>query len=231
MALKSDLETYVSAVFAERWTVRNGESVPDDDTKLGLKNDGVKIDGVVLYADLADSTMMVDKFKPEFSAEIYKTFLYCCARIVASLGGKVTAYDGDRIMGVFVGASKNTSAVKAAMQIKWAVEEIVQPKLRERYTTTDFKIQHVTGVDGCELLVAKTGARGANDLVWVGKAANHAAKLAALPSSYIYITSSVYTAMNDEVRHVGTTNMWEKCIWNNFNSAEIYRSTYRWTVP
>ena len=133
MSLRTDLESYCSDVFRSAWTTRDGTVVPDEDSKLGLKNEAIKIEGTVLYADLADSTRMVDDEIAGFAAEVYKTFLYCCARIIPSQGGAVTAYDGDRIMGVFIGKSKNTSAVKAALNIKWAVDEIVMPKMKAVY--------------------------------------------------------------------------------------------------
>lgn len=227
MGLKDDLETYVSDVLRSAWTTRDSTKVPDEDSKLSLKNEAIKIGGVVLYADLADSTLMVDNNSAEFAAEVYKTFLYCCARIIPHHGGTVTAYDGDRIMGVFISSSKNTSAVKAALNIKWAVDEIIQPKLKSVYANKNFSVRHVTGIDACELFVAKTGARGANDLVWVGRAANYAAKLAALDASYTYITPAVYDSMHDSVKFVDGTPMWQKMIWTEFNNSYIYRSSYR----
>jgi class 3 adenylate cyclase len=52
------------------------------------------------------------------------------------------------------------------------------------------------------LFVARTGIRGANDLVWVGRAANIAAKLCSLrEGNYAsYITNDVYTAADASVR-------------------------------
>lgn len=227
MSLKTDLGSYCGDVFRSAWTTRDGTVVPDEDSKLGLKNEAIKIDGTVLYADLADSTRMVDDEIAGFAAEVYKAFLYCCARIIPNQGGTVTAYDGDRIMGVFIGKSKNTSAVQAALNIKWAVDEIVMPKMKAVYTTKSFQVKHVTGIDTSELFVAKTGARGANDLVWVGRSANYAAKLSALDPSYTYITSDVYNAMHDDVKFVNGTPMWIKMIWTEFNNSYIYRSSYR----
>lgn len=227
MGLKSDLETYCGDVFRSVWTTRDGTVVPDEDSKLGLKNEAIKLDGTVLYADLADSTLMVDHEIPGFAAEIYKTFLYCCARIIPHQGGTVTAYDGDRIMGVFIGGSKNTSAARAALNIKWAVDEIVMPKMKSIYTNKNFQVKHVTGIDTSALFIAKTGARGANDLVWVGRSANYAAKLAALDPSYTYITADVYNSMSDDVKFVSGTPMWVKMIWTEFNNSYIYRSSYR----
>lgn len=230
MALKDELTDWVDEVFRGAWTTRDGTQVPDDNSRLGLQNDGIKIEGTVLYADLADSTDMVDSFPATFSAEIYKTFLYCAGRIIRSHGGSITAYDGDRIMAVFIGNYKNTSAAKAAFQLKWAVPNIVTPAMRRIYPNVDFALKHVCGIDTSELLVAKTGVRGANDLVWVGRAANYAAKLSALPPSYTYITQSVYNKLNDEIKVKAGESMWQRVRWNTFNDTTIFRSSWHWSI-
>jgi len=36
---------------------------------------------------------------------IYKTFLHCAAKIIRSHKGVITAYDGDRIIAVYIGKS------------------------------------------------------------------------------------------------------------------------------
>lgn len=230
MGLKDELTTFCHDVFHSKWETTEGRKVPDEDSKLTLKNTAITIEGTVLYADLDGSTAMVDGYKNWFSAEIYKTYLYCCARIIAANGGVVTAYDGDRVMAVFIGDYKNTNAVKAALKIKWAVDEIIMPKKKARYPDNKFELKHVTGIDTCSLFVAKTGARGANDLVWVGRAANYAAKLTSLPSAYTYITESVYKVLADEGKTSNGKSMWEKVTWNTFNNATIYRSNWRWRI-
>lgn len=231
MTLKADLETWCSEVFRSSWDTRQGQVVPDDDSKLGLKNEAIEIQGTVLYADMADSTEMVDTKKAEFSAEVYKAFLYCAAKIVRSEGGAVTAYDGDRIMAVFIGESKNTRAVRAAMKINCAVLNVIQPRLQAVYTKTDFILAHVTGIDTSRLLVAKTGARGANDLVWVGRAANHAAKLSSLSAGYTYISKDVYDVMSDSVKVSRDGRpMWEARTWTAMSNRAIYRSNWWWPV-
>jgi hypothetical protein len=48
----------------------------------------------VLYADLADSTKLVDEYQRPFAAEIYKTFLHCAGKIIRAEDGTITAYDG-----------------------------------------------------------------------------------------------------------------------------------------
>ena len=157
----------------------------------------------MLYADLADSTKLVDSQAAFLAAEIYKTFLHCAAKIIRSEDGVITAYDGDRIMAVYIGDMKNTRAVRSAMRINYAGLYIINPAQQSFYTSTSYTLKHVVGIDTSELFVAKTGVRGANDLVWVGRAANYAAKLATLPDSYpSYITKEVYDAMIKDVRSI-----------------------------
>jgi len=102
MGTLSDLESDVSKIFRETWNTRNGTVVPND-TSIKLNNDGVIIDATVLYADLQDSTALVNSRRSTFAAEIYKTYLLCAARIISQEGGEITAYDGDRIMAVYLG--------------------------------------------------------------------------------------------------------------------------------
>ena len=232
MGLKSELEEQVGATFRHSWTTRDGTVVPDPDSvKLG--NDGVNLEAVVLYADLADSTKLVKGESKQFAAEIYKSFLYCAARIIREENGVITAYDGDRIMAVFIEGAKHTNAVKAALKIKWAVVNIIRPKQKAVYTSKDFVMKHGVGIDKSKLLVANAGVRGAKDLVWVGDAANIAAKLATLrEGNYTtYITKIVYDSMLDEVKTSGGKAMWEFRTWTGYDSSTIYRSEWGWVVP
>lgn len=228
MTLKTDLEAEVRKIFKDSWQSRDGQVVPTDvDIKLG--NDAVKLDATVLYADLADSTMLVDTYDPSFAAEVYKTFLHCAAKIIKNQNGVITAYDGDRIMAVYIGEYKNTSAVKSSLMINYSVREIIRPLLSAQYPNSTYILKHVVGIDTSSLFVARTGVRGSNDLVWVGRAANHAAKLSALPDSHSsYISADVYNKINDEAKVASTgANMWTAVKWNTFDDRIIYRSDWR----
>jgi class 3 adenylate cyclase len=229
MSLKEELEAEIAKIFRSAWTERDGNVVPADNGVL-LGNDAVNLDATVLYADLADSTALVDTYAPWFAAEIYKTFLHCAAKIVRSESGAITAYDGDRIMAVFIGNTKNTQAVRTALKIN-AAARIIDERKQVQYPTNTYSLRHVVGVDTSKLFVAKTGVRGANDLVWVGRAANHAAKLASLPSTYTYITSQVYEAMLEPVKiSINGVQMWEAVRWNTFDDRIIYRSNFFWNT-
>jgi class 3 adenylate cyclase len=176
MGLAEELSAKVAEIFREVWDLpRDGTVVPSD-TSLTFSNTAIKLDATVLYADIADSTYLVDAFDPNFAAEIYKTFLHCAGKIIRSEDGAITAYDGDRIMAVYLGKTKNTAAVRSALKINHAVKNIITPLLKAQYPAKAYTLKHVVGIDTSDLLVAKTGVRGANDLVWVGRAANYAAR-------------------------------------------------------
>jgi hypothetical protein len=81
------------------------------------------------------------------------------------------------------------------------------------------------------LLVAKTGIRGANDLVWVGRAANYAAKLSNLNGYPTYITDSVYGPLSNEAKFSNGVDMWTKLRWIEMNDMTIYATNYWWLLP
>ena len=231
MALKDDLETEVAAIFRDRWSRRDGQVVPDY-SSLTLGNDAVDLDAVVLYADLSDSTQLVDGQKDWFAAEIYKAFLRVAARIIRLEGGTITAYDGDRIMAVYIDGSKNTDAVRTGLKINWAMKKLVQPAIKKQYSDTDFVLHHTVGIDATKLMVAKTGIRGANDLVWVGRSANYAAKLCTESHhTPTWITGEVYDAMLEQVK-VGSNgaNMWTAKSWTKMNGMRVYCSDWTWSL-
>lgn len=230
MGLNKELSDQVAKIFREQWNQRDGNVVPDS-PDLKLYNDAVNLDATVLYADMAESTNLVDGHHDYFAAEIYKTYLYCAAKIIREEGGEITAYDGDRIMAVFIGKTKNTSATKAAMKINYTRLDIINPSIQRQYDTS-YELNHVIGIDTSKLFVARTGIRGSNDLVWVGRAANHAAKLTSLPHTHsIRITKEVYDVMYKDVKYDDNgNNLWEKVTWNDQNRT-IYRANCLWRLP
>lgn len=233
MSFTDDLGAEVVKILKENWELRDGQRVPET-PDLKLANDGLKLTGAVLYADLAESTQLVTKHSATFVAEIYKCYLNCACRIIRNQGGEITAFDGDRVMAVFLGAAKCTSAVRAALAINHAVTKIINPKIREQYPTlpADFQIRQAVGIDTSELLVARTGIRGSNDLVWVGRAANLAAKLCSLrQGNYAsWITSDVYDLCAESVKTANSASMWEKRSWTQQGNMSVYCSSYHWPL-
>lgn len=231
MAISDDLTAYVKAAFQTRWAMRKGQAVPDPE-KLKLTNDAIEFDrATVLYADLSGSTSMVDSKTWTFAAEIYKAFLYCAARLITDGGGEITAYDGDRIMGVFIDGRQSTNAAICALKINHATKNIIMPALKVQYRETDFTLRHVVGIDTSPIRAARTGVRGDNDIVWVGSAANHAAKLTELDADYpTWITGTLFNNLADDAKYTNKTLMWEKRLWTPMGNMEVFRSNWTWRV-
>jgi len=228
MTTCADLNTAVTDIFNHHWSETDGRVIPVPGD-LGLGNVARSFDdATVLYADLDGSTALVDRFKWHFAAEVYKAYLRCAARIISDESGAITAYDGDRVMAIFLGQSKNTQAVRAAMKIAYAVEKVINPALKAQYTNTDYIVSHSIGIDVSPIHAASIGVRGDNDLVWIGRAANHAAKLAGKHGYPIWITKEVYDVMNDEVKKDPDTgaSCWYRNTWSEMGNREIYGTTY-----
>ena len=227
---KAELSTDIAKIFKSKWEKRAGLQVPEaEDIQLG--NHAVTLDGTVLYADIDDSTGLVDGYKDFFAAEVYKSYLLAVCRIIRDEGGTVTAFDGDRVMAVFIGTRKNSSATKAALKINYAVKRLINPAIKAQYPNTAFQLKQAVGIDSSALFVARTGIRGANDLVWVGRAANYAAKLCALDDedNSTFITEAVYSRLSDTTKIGGSPpkSMWVEAIWPE-TGMNIYKSTWWW---
>lgn len=229
MKTAQDIIAEVKSIFATKWQTRKGTKVPEpEDVKLG--NDAVQLDGTVLYADMADSTGLVNGHKDWFAAEVYKAYLVAACHIIRNNAGVITAFDGDRVMAVFIGDRKNSAAAIAALQLSWVVIE-TNSALKLAYPSSSFQLQHSVGIDTSDLFVAKTGIRNSNDLVWVGRAANYAAKLSGEsdPGYSTFITEPVFSMLSDDAKYGGNPKrlMWEKAHWQTRNLT-IYKSNWNW---
>jgi|ERR1035437_832841 class 3 adenylate cyclase len=218
MGLSDDLKGEVGQIFKEQWNATDGYVVPDPED-IGHGNEARKLVGAVLYSDLIDSTGMVNEYGEKFCAEVYKAFLRCASKIITKNKGDITAFDGDRIMAVFLGLSKEINAVNAAKQIEGAIIKIINPAIKFQYPKTLFVANQVCGIDTSSLFVARTGYRTSNDLVWVGKAANFAAKLSQIrePLKSTWITEEVFNYLNEQPSN------WVKATYHN---RTVYSSTY-----
>lgn len=227
MSVADDITANAKSTYGKAWTSREGTVVPEA-TDLKLSNDAVRFaSATVLYADLDSSTELVGAKKWEFSGQVYKTFLYAASRLIRRHGGSIVSYDGDRVMGVFISNSQRNDAVSCALAINYAVKKLVQPELNRNWKT-DFQVRHVVGIDTSEIRVARTGVRGDNDLVWIGNAANLAAKLTAQSAEHpTWITKRVYDQLNDGQK-LGPQkeSIWQRWTWTEHDEQEIYSTTY-----
>src|ERR1700674_4405221 len=114
MSLLDDLKADVDGVLTTKWDVRDGEVVPESES-VALAGGAVKLSAAMLYSDLADSTALA-MYDWRVAARVFKAFLVCSSRVILARDGRIRSFDGDRVMGVFIGNYKNTSAAKCALQ-------------------------------------------------------------------------------------------------------------------
>jgi adenylate cyclase len=233
MGISSDLEKEVNTILSQPWSIRDGEVVPEGDT-VALVGGGVKLHATMLYADLADSTAIA-MWDRRVAARLFKSFLTCCSRVIRARGGYIRSFDGDRVMGVFLGDRKNSSAATCALNISHLVVNIIKPKFEAKYEAFQkgtYQIAHCVGADTSEVLVVRAGIRNNNDLIWVGRGPNVAAKLSSIRNSpyHSYITEDVYNALNDPAKFSirERLDMWEKRINSTSGVSTIYCSSWTW---
>jgi class 3 adenylate cyclase len=232
MGLLSDLQTEVREIFANKWEVRKGNVVPDPED-LKLSNDARHFErATILYADLSGSTSLVNNQRWSMAGEIYKSYLACAARIIRSLDGEITAYDGDRIMAIFISDTQSSNAAKCGLQVNWAVQNIVNPALKHQYPDRDYVVKQVVGIDTSEIRAARIGVRGGNDLVWIGRAANYAAKLTECRNDHpTWLTEAAYNHLSETSKFGGNPrqNMWKEFKWTAMNDIKAYGSSWTWS--
>jgi class 3 adenylate cyclase len=237
MALSEDVKNDIQKILDTPWDLRKGQIVPGTAT-VALSGGAVELDATFLYADLADSSKIAKELDRRIAAKIMKVFLATACRVIRAEGGVIQSFDGDRVMGVFVGELKNSNAARCALKINYVVTKMIRPKFEGKYESVrnaSFQIRHGVGVDTGTVFAVRAGARAANDLIWIGRAPNLAAKMSDFRDSpyHTFITASVYNNLDERAKYGGNEkkNMWEKRNWNFLGEAiTVYRSSWTW-VP
>lgn len=192
------IESSVSDIFNEPWSITDGTVVPKTED-IVMKNGGRQVDATYLYADLAGSSKLAHTLPKETTAKIIRAYINTAVRILRSKGGEIRSFDGDRVMAIFMGTSKNNDAVRSALAINWAVNDVISPAVEKKWTevTKSYTIGHGIGIDTGEALIVRGGARDNNDLISIGDAPNDAARLSDFRGSSINISKAVYDVLND----------------------------------
>jgi adenylate cyclase len=224
LGIQETVRSNVDDLLAAAWSTRDGTVVPTTDSVV-MKNGAVVVDATYLYADLANSSKAAHVLKKEVTAKIFRVYLNAATRIIRHYGGEIRSFDGDRVMGIFIGESKNTNAAKAGLGINWAVSEVIKPKLAAKWAdlSSNWAIGHGVGVDTGQAFIARGGVRDNNDLISIGSAPNVAAKLSSLRTGFqTYVTKAVYDSMNESAKlSSASENM-----WTSTNSESIGGKTF-----
>lgn len=227
------------------WEIVDGQTVPATND-VTLKNGAVRLEAVYLYADLADSTLLQSVFTQTFAAKVMRMYLNGTCQIIRDGGGHIKSFDGDRVMGIYMGEGKRNNAADAALKISYLVSKIINPIIEERLaatkTTRKWEASHGVGVDIGEVLMVRAGVRnnpgGAtyNDLISVGRAPNVAAKLSSFRDTMrgpIWITEDVFGGLQPKQRYpdgdLSKGEMWDltRSVDVGPHTLDLYRTTWR----
>lgn len=230
MSVKSDLENKIRSYERENYEVINTTIVPDtDNSNLTFGNKGLKGEFAFLFVDIRKSSSLHETYGFAKAAKIYKSFHDINVRIIEENEGEIRSFDGDRIMGVFAGSMKNSNAAKSAMQIQYAIRNILNPIL-------NVNIKCGAGIDSGEILVVKVGKgrnKNNNDLVWIGKADNYASHLANEANNTVIISTNAYNKLSkdNKISNNGQ-NMWTptSIILKNGTRVPCYISNFGWVI-
>ena len=231
MSLLDDIKTTTNTFFNHEFTTAETNIVPATDySKLTFGNNGLTADLIFLFVDIRKSSKLHETYGEIGAAKIYQSFHNMNVRIINSRDGQVRSFDGDRIMGVFSGKRKNNNAVEAAMNIRYAVKEVLNNKLP---ATKQLDIG--IGIDTGKVLITKVG-RGRNDsnndLVWVGKACNYASHMCNESENLIHVSYGVHSVLLADNLIADGNNMWQSCVMTLKDGSRInvYRTNYYWGV-
>jgi class 3 adenylate cyclase len=239
MTVRDEINRETDSLLAGNYDVRPGNVVPTVES-VTLGNTGVGIDAAMFFIDFRRSSKLVDSVRRQTAAKIYKAYLASISRITRENGGEIRNFTGDGILAAYVGDGRCDRAVKAAMQIKSALEVIVQPKL-DQYFQRNAALQGVyrldfgMGIDVGGVLAVKVGIAGTqnNNLIWVGNATNFASKMANLAAKpyNVYITQDVFNELSEDHQLSQGKNMW---YYSNITiggeTAKVIRTEYRWEL-
>ena len=227
-----ELTDQAEGILTTKWDVRDGTVIPASED-VTLKDGAVKLEATFLYADLANSSKLAKVCPWETTAKIIRSYLACCTRLIIAYSGKIRSFDGDRVMGVFIGDHKNAHAVKCAREIDWVVEKIINPKAREKFKSiqeNDIHIRHAVGIDTGEAVAVRAGIRENNDLIWIGEPPSFAAKLSELREYpyCIFISKKCFSKLRDAQKEMSNGELvWEERGYEFAGEKRtIYRSKY-----
>lgn len=239
MPTKEEITREVDNFFRGDYEITEGRVIPDV-ADIPLGKNGKEVELAMLFIDIRESTKIVDGLRRVTAAKMYKSFLWGVAQIARMNGGELRSFNGDGVLMAFIGSTKRSNAVKAALQMSWFAQEVLKPKMESIFENNqqlrDLDFDFGIGIDVGKVLVVRGGIRGENnnDLVWVGNATNYAVKLSSLSKDNyrIYISEDVYKNMNESSKFGGDPkrNMWEERSWTDMGGMRIYRSNWTWSL-
>lgn len=237
---KADLEKTVGDYLAGSYETYQPRGVPES-SDIPLGNKAAKLTATALFIDLRQSSDITNAFRRQTAAKMMKGYFHGAVKVINANDGLVRSFNGDGMLALFVGDFRSSNAAKAAMQVVWFVRNILRPRL-ERYFNSnraalgqDLGFSIGCGLDDGDIYAVRIGIRGTNDVAWVGRCTNTAAKLSNVLTEphQIAVTREVYSRMNNN-RRTSTDGraMWTGETAGTFGgSVRTYRtSSWGWVI-
>lgn len=236
-AKKTELVNVARDIMSTTWRRTNGSVVPETET-ITLRDGARDIDAVFLYADLAGSSDLVKWHYDGYVASIIKCYVSIASRLITHNGGAIRSFDGDRVMGIFMGDGAENRAVRTAFHIQYMVRFYLESMVKSKLEGT-WQLHHGVGIARGEAMMVRAGVRGHNDLLAIGEAPNIAAKLSEIRQQPFstYIEEDVWGPLRYDLCFYddkGTT----KSRWSSGESLTIatgysvaYRQSWWWEEP
>ncbi len=161
---------------------------------------GDRRDVTVLFADIRGFTSISTRMEPEMVVEVLNRYFTLITEVIFRFEGTIDKFIGDAVMSVFGSPIASPShlehGVKAAMAIKFAVEEMNSICLKRNLTQLDVGI----GLDSGTVIVGNMGSKMRMEYTAMGYAVNMASRLTDLArSGDMLITETVYESIKDNV--------------------------------
>lgn len=235
-ATRAELEGIVSGHLAGSYDTFTPRGIPEPkDIALGSK--AARLEATALFIDVRQSSDITNALRRQTAAKMLKSYFDGAVRIIRGWSGEVVSFNGDGMLALFVGRSRTTNAVKAAMQVDWFVENMLRPRFNRYFDANraargkrlGFAIG--CGIDDSDIYAVRIGIRGTNDIAWVGRSTNTAAKLSNLlrGSANIAVTRAAYGRLNAAQKNTSSRRMWSDERSAKFGGVtRAYRTTTWW---
>ena len=241
MALSlADLQRKTDEHLSGTYETYKPRGVPEPgDIPLGKK--AAQLEATALFIDLRQSSDITNSFRRQTAAKMFKSYFDGAVRITNAHSGTVRSFNGDGMLALFVGDFRSSNAAKAAMETVWFVREVLRPKFQRYFANNrsalgqDLSFDIGCGLDDGVIYAVRVGIRGTNDVSWVGRCTNTAAKLSngTLHPNNIAITREAYNRLH-ESRKTSTDGrrMWSNEVSGNLGGeVRYYRtSSFGWVI-
>jgi adenylate cyclase len=239
MTLLDDVKSSVSTHLAGTYETFQPRDVPlPEDIPEGAK--AAKLTATSLFIDLRQSSNITNALRRQTAAKMLKAYFSGVVRIVNANNGYVRSFNGDGMLALFRDERRSDNAVKATMQMKWFVRDILHPRFARYFESnrqtfgTPLGFDIGCGLDDGDIYAVKVGIRGTNDVAWVGRCTNTSAKLSNLAASprNILITRGVYQRLSQSRKLSNGRHMWSDEFFRELGGINraIRSTSYWWSI-